>query len=792
MYKVIFVLFIISVSIVLAMPPVQGLKLPDSDYSEMSEQKVNVFPNPIRNADKKGVVNSLGNVQMLVSGSKKFPIFCVKYPDYNNQYSIDNFQAMLFSDTWSSGSAKKYYQEVSYGNFILQGTCYGWFTADSNRAYYGRTNGFSRAARLAKELAQKADSLINYAEFDNNGDGYVDCFTCLHSGFGYEESGSGADIHSHSWSFTLAGVGEYTTNDPDPNNPGQYIKIDGYVCDPERSNYANIGTMVSIGVFCHEWGHALGLPDLYDTDGGGSGLGAWCLMSTGSWGGNNASPWKPSHMCSWAKMDLGWLNPTAIRSNDFYSLPDVENNAKAFWLISRQRTFKEYFLVENRQKKGFDTTLYNSGLLVYHIDDSVIGARRTENKVNAGGVWKHGVGLEQADGLNQLFSTSNRGDAGDPFPGNSNNALFDTITTNPNSKTNYPSSSQLITGCFIRNIPASSQVMSCTLSSGVYGSFTGGPDAGGFRWIDSDTLGSQQYNWIDISNTGTFLGDGDDAIYSITLPFNINFYGTQYNTLWVCTNGWLCFGSNPLTFASANQSIPNTSTPNQAVYAFWDDLNLLASDSAWIKYQVNTGIINQNCVITWKDARINGAIQPAPLQPANQITFQVILYENGKIVMQYKDCAVGDTVYNWGRSATVGIENSTGTVGLQYLYNGIPIGNLLSNERAILFKNINAIEESSFKSNVIDISNINIFPNPMKNQARIRYSLPKESQVNLEIYNSAGVLIHSINNKIQKPGNYQVNWDGYDNNKNQIAKGVYFVILKTDDYKLVNKIIKIE
>jgi len=380
MYKVIFVLFIISVSIVLAMPPVQGLKLPDSDYSEMSEQKVNVFPNPIRNADKKGVVNSLGNVQMLVSGSKKFPIFCVKYPDYNNQYSIDNFQAMLFSDTWSSGSAKKYYQEVSYGNFILQGTCYGWFTADSNRAYYGRTNGFSRAARLAKELAQKADSLINYAEFDNNGDGYVDCFTCLHSGFGYEESGSGADIHSHSWSFTLAGVGEYTTNDPDPNNPGQYIKIDGYVCDPERSNYANIGTMVSIGVFCHEWGHALGLPDLYDTDGGGSGLGAWCLMSTGSWGGNNASPWKPSHMCSWAKMDLGWLNPTAIRSNDFYSLPDVENNAKAFWLISRQRTFKEYFLVENRQKKGFDTTLYNSGLLVYHIDDSVIGARRTEIK----------------------------------------------------------------------------------------------------------------------------------------------------------------------------------------------------------------------------------------------------------------------------------------------------------------------------------------------------------------------------------------------------------------------------
>jgi hypothetical protein len=110
-----------------------------------------------------------------------------------------------------------------------------------------------------------------------DGDGYVDGFTCIHAGYGYEETGSGSDIWSHMWSLSSAGVGAYATNDARPGYPGQYIIIDEYTIDPERSNYSNYGTMVGRGVYCHEWGHALGLPDLYDTGGSGEGLGQWSL-----------------------------------------------------------------------------------------------------------------------------------------------------------------------------------------------------------------------------------------------------------------------------------------------------------------------------------------------------------------------------------------------------------------------------------------------------------------------------------------------------------------------------------
>ena len=670
------VLFLL-ISIINAMPPRPGLELPPTDYEEMQQLGINVAKRPIRDIGKRGIYNTPGDVVPLVSGTKQIPVVCIKYQDYTNTYLVANFQAMLFSDTWTSGSAKKYYNEVSYSVFTIQGTVVGWYTSDSNKVAYrrgGGTGNFVRAAKLVKEAAMKADPYIDYSLFDDDGDGYVDAFTCIRAGFGYEETLDTMDIHSHAWSFSSAGIGAYVTGDG--------VIIDDYTTDPERSSYSNKGTMVCIGVFCHEWGHALSLPDLYDTDGGGAGLGDWCLMAGGSWGANGNSPWYPAHMNVWAKMELGWINPTAVRRRNLYSIPQVETNSKAYWLISRQRTFKEYFLVENRRKTKFDTLMYGQGLLIYHIDDSVISARRGNNRVNAGGSgWKYGVALEQADGLDELYSGADNGDAGDPFPGSTINNRFDSTATTPNSRTNYPSASPLVTSSFVKNIPASSSTMSCTLSSGVVGQFTGGPDASSYRWIDSDTTGGPTYSWIDISGTGTPLGTGDDARYWFKLPFNFKFYGTNYDTVWVCTNGWLSFGSNPGISTWVNASVPWTDVPNRAVFVFWDDLDVVASDNANMYYQVLGSAPNRYCVITWKDVQ-----RRSSAYPFNQLTFQAILYENNNnIILQYKDCAVGDSAFNWGKSATVGIENSAGTVGLQYLYNGSPTGNLLASERAIRF-----------------------------------------------------------------------------------------------------------
>lgn len=660
-----------------AMPPIDNSIKPLPHELDAISNGLNQFTRPVRSLGMREIRNRAGDVLPLVVGTRQFPVVAINYPDYPNNYSVAEFQNMLFG-TWPSGSARDYYTEVSYGQFNLTGTVAGWYTAIDNRAYYGYWNGFQRAARLAKEAAAAADAVLNYALYDDDGDGYVDAFTCIHAGYGHEETGSGADIHSHAWSFSLAGIGVYVTNDPDPRNGG-FIKIDDYTIDPERSDYSNYGSMVCIGVFCHEWGHALGLPDLYDTDGGGQGLGNWSLMAGGSWGGNGNSPWYPAHLDPWCKMELGWLSPRAVRRDGNYTLNQVEYNADAIWTIGSNRTFTEYFLIENRRRTGFDINLPGQGLLIYHIDDSVIVRRRGSNAINNGGAgWKYGVALEQADGLDHLFNGNNRGDGNDPWPGGLNRTTFND-GTNPNTRTNYPLASPLPTGSFVQDIPASGTAMTFRASSGVTGLFAGGPDAAGYTWLDSDD-GGPAYAWRSVAAPSLPLGSGNEARFHVTLPYSFRFYGQTYSSMWVSTNGWVSFGADPGVNAPGNVSVPNGAAPNAAIYAFWDDLNLVPTDSGYLYCEHFGTSPNCSTVVTWQNARIVGA------PTLNQVTFQLILCENGRIVAQYKDCSVSDTLRNWGRSATVGIENENGTIGLQYLFNGAPIGNLLASQRAVEFR----------------------------------------------------------------------------------------------------------
>lgn len=452
-YVALFLLMALAASLY-AMPPKPGLEyLFKDNYNSLSNRHFNTVIRPVRIAGKEGIVNNPQNgYQLLVAGTIHPIVVAIAYTDQAYNYAVADFQNMLFG-TWTSGSATDYYDEVSFGNLALAGTVSGWLTADNARAYYGYSSGDQRAAILAKEAAQKADATIDYSQFDDNGDGYVDMFTVIHSGFGMEETGNGADIWSHSWSFTYAGIGAYTTDDPWPGHTGEYIKIDDYTIDPERSNSSNNGTMVCIGVFCHEWGHALGLPDLYDTDYSGSGAGAWCTMAAGSWGGDLSSPWKPAHMCAWAKADMGWITPTVINENNTDTVQAAETNPDAYQLWTDGTPGNEYFLIENRQKTNFDATLFNSGLLIWHVDENIINATRASNKVNSGAVY--GVAVEQADGLNSLISGANNGDAGDPFPGTTGNDAFDSTGTTPNSNSNAGEN----THCGVNQIPASSSAM---------------------------------------------------------------------------------------------------------------------------------------------------------------------------------------------------------------------------------------------------------------------------------------------------------------------------------------------
>ncbi len=113
--------------------------------------------------------------------------------------------------------------------------------------------------------------------------------------------------------------------------------------------------MIGCGVFCHEFGHALGLPDLYDTDayglGSGYGLGNWSLMAGGSWGGNGMTNARPVALDVWARRFLGWASPTLITANSLYTVNSIMTTATgSSYKLSKlgADTTRQYWLVENR------------------------------------------------------------------------------------------------------------------------------------------------------------------------------------------------------------------------------------------------------------------------------------------------------------------------------------------------------------------------------------------------------------------------------------------------------------
>ncbi|MBN2410502.1 M6 family metalloprotease domain-containing protein [candidate division KSB1 bacterium] len=366
------------------------------------------------------------------------PVLCAQYSDVDPEWPVAQMQNKLFGD-WSTGSMRDYYDEVSYGQFKLTGQVYGWYKVSGNTAYYnerGSNDDNIHLPDLLLEVFQAADDSIDFGLYDNDGpdgipnsgddDGYVDVIAVIHSGGGGEEGGNA--IHSHSSRYP------FVTNDAAAG--GGSITILDYIIQPAIESRQ----MVEIGVFCHEFGHALGLPDLYDGDYSSEGVGDWCLMAGGSWGGDGSSPEYPAHMSAWCKEQMGWIEPVVLDKNVYNQLiPAVVDTPVVYKVWTKgqieypetnevTREFgREYFLVENRQQTGFDVKLHSSGLLIWHVDNNVYRRYYPNNSED-----HKLVDLEEADARRDLDFTRNRGDDGDPFPGKSGNRFFNR-TSNPNS-----------------------------------------------------------------------------------------------------------------------------------------------------------------------------------------------------------------------------------------------------------------------------------------------------------------------------------------------------------------------
>lgn len=375
------------------------------------------------------MVYDIGPGMKLLTIQRQSIVIIVDFDDNvadTTNYPAAHFDDLLFSvGTFPTGSMRDYYLENSYGNFEVVGEISGWHRMPQDYSYYvDGQRGFGdyprNAQRLTEDAVIVADPYVDFSQYDNDGpdgipnsgddDGYVDALFVVHAGPGYESSHDLNDIHSHAW------VTSYDV-------PVDGVYVWRYSQEPEDGH---------IGVFCHELGHVLGLPDFYDYGYDSYGAGYWSVMASGSWGGGGITP---VHFDAYSKALLGFVTPVVPTGTLIDVLvPPVETDDVVYQIWTSGSPGSEYFMLENRQYSGFDVSIRGEGIVIYHVDENTYG---NDSQRCGSGSPHYELAVEQADGECDLEYDRNSGDQGDPWPGmggaENPNYAFNLLST-PNTR----------------------------------------------------------------------------------------------------------------------------------------------------------------------------------------------------------------------------------------------------------------------------------------------------------------------------------------------------------------------
>ncbi len=355
---------------------------------------------------------------------------------------------------------------------------------------------------------------------------------------------------------------------------------------------------------------------------------------------------------------------------------------------------------------------------------------------------------------------------------------------------------------------------------------SGGADNFGHIWIDSDEASGPEFQWYDISISGTPLNlTGNNAISDqINIGFNFPFYGTLYDKIRVCTNGWLSFTSYSVAYNNTN--LPNPLAPRSMVAPLWDDLLFATDSKAYFKTESNKLIVEFQNIYT-----VTGG---------GPYTFEVILYDNGNIILQYL------SLQNLEESYTVGIQNQAADDGLTIAYNqtylkdslavliskhswatispmsgtvepmsqdtlyltlrteNFPTGEFWATiqvesndpDEGLAYVPIHMVVDTSQTGITGDFTGIPAkfalhqnWPNPFNPTTTISYALPQAADVELAVFNVLGQRVKTLVQTHQNAGTYRVLWDGTNAQNQPVASGIYIYRLVAGNRVAIRKMI---
>lgn len=339
-------------------------------------------------------------------------VVLVEYQDYKFsmedplEYYNDFLNGDNFTRDEATGSCRAFYKENSNGAFVPTFDVFGPVLLKNKRRYYG-AGAETHASEMVVEAVEALDDVIDFSQYDHNDDGYVDSIYIVYAHKGEADGGPAESVWPHSWELEEADI--FLEADG--------VKINTYGCSNELKGSVN--TVVDgIGTFTHEFGHVLGLPDLYNTNNSRdmSTPGDWSVMDSGSYNNDCRTP---ANFSAFERYSLGWISPEEIIASGEYSLPNLADSNRAY-IMTTEENADEFFIAEYRTLKGWDAYLPASGMLVWHID--FVQSQWDRNSVNNDSR-HHYVDLLRADNIADLYTV-----AFDPFPGVRNVTELGTTT----------------------------------------------------------------------------------------------------------------------------------------------------------------------------------------------------------------------------------------------------------------------------------------------------------------------------------------------------------------------------